>query len=152
MLYVMANMSLYTGIFEQIERAGVHSGDSMAVFPPFNLTDKQISDIVRYSIQIGKALNVIGLMNIQYVISDGRIYCIEVNPRASRTVPIISKVTGIEMVKIATKIANGKKLKDFGLSSGLLKSPNYFTIKAPVFSFDKLKLVETSLGRDEVNR
>ncbi len=134
------------GIFEQIERAGVHSGDSMAVFPPFNLSDKEITEIVKHSVRIGKALNVIGLMNIQYVISDGRIYCIEVNPRASRTVPIISKVTGVEMVSIATRIANGKKLKDFGLKSGLLKKPDYFTIKAPVFSFDKLKLVETSLG------
>lgn len=134
------------GIFEQIERAGVHSGDSMAVFPPFNLTDKQVAEIVKHSIAIGKALNVIGLMNIQYVISGGKLYCIEVNPRASRTVPIISKVTGIEMVNIATRISNGKKLSDFGLKSGLLTPPDYFTIKAPVFSFDKLKLVETSLG------
>ncbi|OHD11006.1 MAG: carbamoyl phosphate synthase large subunit [Spirochaetes bacterium GWD1_27_9] len=134
------------GIFEQIERAGVHSGDSMAVFPPFNLTDKEIAEIVRHSVNIGKQLKVIGLMNIQYVIYNGKIYCIEVNPRASRTIPIISKVTGVEMVNIATRIINGKTLADFGLSSGLMKEPDYYTVKAPVFSFDKLRLVETSLG------
>ncbi|HOJ62797.1 MAG TPA: carbamoyl-phosphate synthase (glutamine-hydrolyzing) large subunit [Spirochaetota bacterium] len=134
------------GIFEHIERAGIHSGDSMAVYPPFNLSDQEKEIIVKHTIAIGKALKVVGLMNIQFVISKGKIYCIEVNPRASRTVPIISKVTNIEMVNIATKIMMGKKLKDFGLYTGLYKSPNYWTIKAPVFSFDKLKLVETSLG------
>jgi carbamoyl-phosphate synthase large subunit len=134
------------GIFEQIERAGVHSGDSMAVFPPFNLSDKEIDEIVNHSVKIGKALKVIGLMNIQYVISKGKLYCIEVNPRASRTIPIISKVTGIEMVKISTKLMNGVKLKDLGFKSGLMQKPDYFSIKAPVFSFDKLKMVETSLG------
>jgi len=137
---------LIPGIFEHIERAGVHSGDSMAVFPPFNLTDEEKERLVEYTIKIGKKLNIIGLMNIQYVISDRRIYCIEVNPRASRTVPIISKVTGIEMVNIATKIMAGKNLKELGFKSGLVAEPNYFTIKAPVFSFDKLKMVETSLG------
>ena len=134
------------GIFEQIERAGVHSGDSMAVFPPFKLSDKEVDEIVKQSVLIGKALKVIGLMNIQYVISGGKIYCIEVNPRASRTVPILSKVTGIEMVNIATKLMNSKKLKDLGYKTGLMKRPDYYTIKAPVFSFDKLKMVETSLG------
>ncbi|MCK4795982.1 MAG: ATP-grasp domain-containing protein, partial [Spirochaetes bacterium] len=137
---------LIPGIFEHIERAGVHSGDSMAVFPPFNLSDEEISRLVEHTIKIGKKLNIIGLMNIQYVISERRIYCIEVNPRASRTVPIISKVTGIQMVNIATKIIAGKTLKDQGYKTGLIKSPNYSTIKAPVFSFDKLKMVETSLG------
>ncbi len=134
------------GIFEHIERAGVHSGDSMAIYPPFNLSNEEKETIVKYTISIGKALKVIGLMNIQFVISKGKIYCIEVNPRASRTVPIISKVTNIEMVNIATKIMMGKKLKDFKLYTGLFKTPAYFTIKAPVFSFDKLKMVETSLG------
>ncbi|HQJ05094.1 MAG TPA: carbamoyl-phosphate synthase (glutamine-hydrolyzing) large subunit [Spirochaetota bacterium] len=134
------------GIFEQIERAGVHSGDSMAVFPPFNLTEDEKSTIIKNTVAIGRALKVVGLMNIQYVIKGGKVYCIEVNPRASRTVPIISKVTGIGMVSIATRIMTGKKLKDFGYSTGLLTPPDFYTIKAPVFSFDKLKLVETSLG------
>lgn len=134
------------GIFEHIERAGIHSGDSMAVYPPFNLSPEEKETIIKYTISIGRSLKIIGLMNIQFVISKNKIYCIEVNPRASRTVPILSKVTNIEMVNIATKIMMGKKLKDFGLYTGLFKTPNYFTIKAPVFSFDKLKLVETSLG------
>ncbi len=137
---------LIPGIFEHIERAGVHSGDSTAVFPPFNLSNEEIEKLVEYTIRIGKKLNIIGLMNIQFVISDNKIYCIEVNPRASRTVPIISKVTGIEMVKIATKIMTGKSLKKQGYKTGLAKVPSYTTIKAPVFSFDKLKMVETSLG------
>ena len=134
------------GIFEHIERAGVHSGDSMAVFPPFNLSEEEIARLVEYTIRIGKKLKIIGLMNIQYVISNRRIYCIEVNPRASRTVPIISKVTGIQMVNIATKVMVGKSLKQQGYGSGLLDPPKYTMIKAPVFSFDKLKMVETSLG------
>ncbi len=134
------------GIFEHIERAGVHSGDSMAVFPPFDLSQEEIDTLVEYTLKISRKLNIIGLMNIQFVISDGKIYCIEVNPRASRTVPIISKVTGIEMVKIATKIMTGKSLKKQGYKTGLAKIPSYTTIKAPVFSFDKLKMVETSLG------
>ncbi len=134
------------GIFEQLERAGVHSGDSMAIFPPTSLSQSEIDKLVEYTIKIGRALKIVGLMNIQYVISKGKVYCIEVNPRASRTVPIISKVTNVEMVKIATKIMVGKKLKDFGLTSGLMKTPDFYSIKAPVFSFEKLKLVETSLG------
>jgi carbamoyl-phosphate synthase large subunit len=134
------------GIFEHIERAGVHSGDSMAVFPPFNLSEEEMHTLVDYTLRIGRALNIIGLMNIQFVISKGKIYCIEVNPRASRTVPIISKVTGVEMVKIATKIMSGISLKEQGYEQGLITPPGYFTIKAPVFSFDKLQMVETSLG------
>ena len=137
---------LIPGIFEHIERAGVHSGDSMAVFPPFNLSDEEIESLIDFTTRIGKKLGIIGLMNIQYVIAGGKIYCIEVNPRASRTVPIISKVTGVEMVKIATKIMTGKSLKDQGYKPGLVPPPEYSTIKAPVFSFDKLKMVETSLG------
>ena len=137
---------LIPGIFEHIERAGVHSGDSTAVFPPFNLSIDEIETLIDYSIKIGNKLKIVGLMNIQFVISDNKIYCIEVNPRASRTVPILSKVTGIEMVKIATKIMTGKSLKKQGFTSGLAKIPPYTTIKAPVFSFDKLKMVETSLG------
>ena len=134
------------GIFEQLERAGIHSGDSMAIFPPTALSQDEIDQLVESTIKIGRALKVVGLMNIQYIISNGKVYCIEVNPRASRTVPIISKVANIEMVKIATKLMAGKKLKDFGLKSGLMKAPNFYSIKVPIFSFDKLKLVETSLG------
>ena len=134
------------GIFEHIERAGVHSGDSMTVYPPYNLSEEEIAMIRRHTIAIGKALNIIGLMNIQFVISKKRLYCIEVNPRASRTVPILSKVSNVPMVNIATKVLMGISLKEQGLTTGLLESPEYFTIKAPVFSFDKLKMVETSLG------
>ncbi len=137
---------LIPGIFEHIERAGVHSGDSMAAFPPFDLTADEKNALVDYTIRIGKKINIIGLMNIQYVIKDKKIYCIELNPRASRTVPILSKVTGIPMVNIATKIMTGRSLKDQGLKGGLVKEPNFSTIKAPVFSFDKLKMVETSLS------
>ena len=134
------------GIFEHIERAGVHSGDSMAVYPPTNLSEDEINTIKRHTIALGRELGTIGLMNVQYVISDGKVYCIEVNPRASRTVPVLSKVTNIPMVKIATKIMAGKTLKDLGYGSGLLETPPYCTIKAPVFSFDKLKMVEPGLG------
>ncbi|MCH5149063.1 MAG: carbamoyl-phosphate synthase (glutamine-hydrolyzing) large subunit [Spirochaetales bacterium] len=134
------------GIFEHIERAGVHSGDSMAVYPPTGLSDEEIHIIKRHTIALGKELKTIGLMNVQYVISNGKVYCIEVNPRASRTVPVLSKVTNIPMVKIATKIMSGKTLKELGYNSGLLEIPPYCTIKAPVFSFDKLKMVEPGLG------
>jgi carbamoyl-phosphate synthase large subunit len=137
---------LIPGIFEHIERAGVHSGDSMAVFPTFNLNEEEIKVLVDYTVRIGRKLQVKGLMNIQYVIHNNRIYCLEVNPRASRTVPILSKVTGVEMVNIATKIMLGKTLKEMGFIHGLLKKPDYYTVKAPVFSFDKLKMLETSLG------
>ena len=118
----------------------------MAVYPPTNLSEDEINTIKRHTIALGRELGTIGLMNVQYVISDGKVYCIEVNPRASRTVPVLSKVTNIPMVKIATKIMAGKTLKDLGYGSGLLEMPPYCTIKAPVFSFDKLKMVEPGLG------
>lgn len=134
------------GIMEHIERAGVHSGDSMAVFPPRTLTKEEMQSIVDYTVQIARALQVKGLLNIQYVLHRGTLYCLEVNPRASRTVPVLSKVTGVPMVRIATQIMLGKRLKDFGLGTGLMAPPPYVTIKAPVFSFEKLGLVDTSLG------
>ena len=137
---------LIPGIFEHIERAGVHSGDSIAVFPPFNLSQSEIDTLVDFTIRIGKKLNIIGVMNIQYVIANKRIYCIEVNPRASRTIPILSKVTNVPMINIATKIMTGKSLNAQGYKNGLINKPGYFSVKAPVFSFDKLKMVETSLG------
>lgn len=134
------------GVMEHIERAGVHSGDSMAVFPPKTLSDEEINTIVSYTIRIARALQVKGLLNIQYVLHDGKLYCLEVNPRASRTVPILSKVTGVPMVRCATQIMLGSRLSDLGYGTGLLPPPPYTAIKAPVFSFEKLGLVDTSLG------
>ncbi|MDW7672958.1 MAG: carbamoyl-phosphate synthase large subunit [Bacillota bacterium] len=137
---------LIPGIMEHIERAGVHSGDSMAVYPPQSLTDDEINQITTYTEQIARALKVIGLLNIQYVIEDGKVYVLEVNPRASRTVPIISKVTGIPMVKVATEIALGKPLKEFSYGLGLYPAIPSVIVKAPVFSFEKLAKVDISLG------
>jgi len=138
---------LIPGIMEHIERAGVHSGDSMAVFPPHTLSEKVKEKIVDYTIKLACALRVVGLFNIQFVIDkDENVYVIEVNPRASRTVPILSKVTGIPMIKIATKLILGKKLKDLGYQTGLVKEPDFFAVKAPVFSFSKLSKVDAYLG------
>jgi carbamoyl-phosphate synthase large subunit len=136
---------------EHIERAGVHSGDSMAVYPGLNLTEQEVATIVDYSIQIGLALKVKGLMNIQYVImpnDDGgsTVYVLEVNPRASRTVPFISKVTGVPMVRVATKVMLGQSLAEQGYETGLWKRQNLVAIKAPVFSMSKLSGVDTYLG------
>jgi len=138
---------LIPGIMEHIERAGVHSGDSMAVFPPHTLSERVKEKIVDYTIKLARALKVVGLFNIQFVIDkDENVYVIEVNPRASRTVPILSKVTGIPMIKIATKLILGKKLKDLGYKTGLVKEPDFFAVKAPVFSFSKLSKVDAYLG------
>ncbi|WP_271628520.1 carbamoyl-phosphate synthase (glutamine-hydrolyzing) large subunit [Caldicellulosiruptor sp. DIB 104C] len=138
---------LIPGIMEHIERAGVHSGDSMAVFPPHTLSERVKEKIIDYTIKLARALKVVGLFNIQFVIDkDENVYVIEVNPRASRTVPILSKVTGIPMIKIATKLILGKKLKDLGYRTGLVKEPDFFAVKAPVFSFSKLSKVDAYLG------
>ncbi|AZT90058.1 carbamoyl-phosphate synthase (glutamine-hydrolyzing) large subunit [Caldicellulosiruptor changbaiensis] len=138
---------LIPGIMEHIERAGVHSGDSMAVFPPHTLSERVKEKIVDYTIKLARSLKVVGLFNIQFVIDkDENVYVIEVNPRASRTVPILSKVTGIPMIKIATKLILGKKLKDLGYRTGLVKEPDFFAVKAPVFSFSKLSKVDAYLG------
>ena len=134
------------GIMEHIERAGVHSGDSIAVYPPQNITAKQIDTLVDYTERLAKGLNVIGLMNIQYVLSDGEVYVIEVNPRSSRTVPFLSKITGIPMANLATKAILGKKLKDLGYKNGLAPEQPGVFVKVPVFSFSKLTKVDTSLG------
>ena len=130
------------GIMEHIEKAGVHSGDSMAVYPPQNLSKDAIDKIVEYTIKIGKKFNVIGLMNIQYVVtinedSSSNVFIIELNPRSSRTVPFISKVTGIPLVEISVNIMQGKSLKKLGYSSGLFPSKNLVAVKAPVFSMSK---------------
>ncbi|MDO9573840.1 MAG: carbamoyl-phosphate synthase (glutamine-hydrolyzing) large subunit, partial [Candidatus Contubernalis sp.] len=137
---------LIPGIMEHIERAGIHSGDSMAVFPPRNITQKQLDILVKYTEKIAKALEIKGLVNIQFVIYKDRVYVLEVNPRASRTVPILSKVTGVPMVKLAVEIMMGARLKDLGFGVGLREHPPYMTVKAPVFSFEKLTQVDISLG------
>jgi carbamoyl-phosphate synthase large subunit len=137
---------LIPGIMEHLERAGVHSGDSISVYPSQTLSDKTKAVIVDYTEKLAKALNVVGLVNIQYVLYNDEVYVIEVNPRSSRTVPYISKVTGIPMVDLATKVMMGKKLSDFKYGTGLFKEPKYVSVKVPVFSFEKLHGVDTTLG------
>lgn len=137
---------LIPGIMEHLERAGVHSGDSISVYPTQTIDNKTKKVIVDYTEKLAKALHVVGMVNIQYVLYAGEIYVIEVNPRSSRTVPYISKVTGIPMVNIATKLMMGKKLSDFKYGTGLYKEADYIAVKVPVFSFEKLHDVDTSLG------
>ncbi|AHF05948.1 carbamoyl-phosphate synthase large subunit [Desulfitobacterium metallireducens] len=139
-------ITVIPGIMEHIERAGVHSGDSFAVYPPQRLTPSEIQQIQDYTCRIAEGLGVRGLVNIQFVVVSGKVYIIEVNPRASRTVPIISKVTGIPMVSLAVQVSLGKKLTDLGYSHGLAPEIPYVVVKAPVFSFEKLTKVETSLS------
>lgn len=134
------------GIMEHIERAGVHSGDSIAVYPPQNISEEQIATLVDYTERLAKGLNVIGLMNIQYVLSEGNVYVIEVNPRSSRTVPFLSKITEIPMANLATKVILGKKLNDLGYKNGLAPNKEGIFVKVPVFSFSKLTKVDISLG------
>ncbi|MHB9037403.1 MAG: carbamoyl-phosphate synthase large subunit [Armatimonadota bacterium] len=137
---------LIPGIMEHIERAGVHSGDSMAVCPPQTLSQDIIDQIISHAIKIAKALEVCGLMNIQFVIDDGEVQIIEVNPRASRTVPFLSKITGVPMVQVATNVVLGKSLAEQGYKSGLYRQQPSLAVKAPVFSFQKLTEVDVSLG------
>ncbi|MZP29019.1 carbamoyl-phosphate synthase large subunit [Heliobacterium undosum] len=137
---------LIPGIMEHVERAGVHSGDSTAVFPAQGLTKEQTDTIIDYTTRLALHLNVRGVVNIQYVMHEGQIYVIEVNPRSSRTVPYLSKVTGIPIIKIATRIILGDTLAAQGYQGGLAPAPAYTAVKAPVFSFGKLLDVETSLG------
>ena len=134
------------GIMEHIERAGVHSGDSIAVYPPRTLSSKVIYTIIDYTKRLGTALHVKGLLNIQFVVVDSEVYIIEVNPRSSRTVPFLSKVTDIKMVNLATRIAMGETLKGMGYKSGLADPKPYVAVKAPVFSFAKMTDVDISLG------
>jgi carbamoyl-phosphate synthase large subunit len=143
---------LIPGIMEHIERAGVHSGDSMAVYPGVNLTQDEIDTIIDYTLRIGLGLKINGLMNIQFVIMPGSednkssVFVLEVNPRASRTVPFISKVTGVPMIKVATRVMLGTSLKKQGYNSGLWPVSQLIAIKAPVFSMSKLTGVDTHLG------
>ncbi|MBW8360281.1 MAG: carbamoyl-phosphate synthase large subunit [Weeksellaceae bacterium] len=134
------------GIMEHIERAGVHSGDSIAVYPPQNIDQRQIDMLVDYTVRLAKGLNVIGLMNIQYVLYQGEVFVIEVNPRSSRTVPFLSKITEIPMANLATKVILGQKLKDLGYKNGLAPVKEGIFVKVPVFSFSKLTKVDISLG------
>ncbi len=137
---------LIPGIMEHIERAGVHSGDSIAVYPAQQLTPDEVADLVEYTVKIGRGLNVRGLMNVQYVIHQGRVYVLEVNPRASRTVPFLSKVTGVPMVRVATWVALGRSLESQGYGTGLWPTSGLVAMKAPVFSMAKLVGVDTYLG------
>ena len=137
---------LLPGIMEHIERAGVHSGDSMAVYPPQTIAQSTIDQMVDYATRLSKALNIIGLMNIQYVIENDQAYVIEVNPRASRTVPYLSKITGIPMVKAATWAALGRTLAEQGYVNGLHPNQPNIAVKAPVFSFSKLTGVDINLS------
>ncbi len=129
---------LIPGVMEHVERAGVHSGDSIAVYPPYNINDRMLETIVECSTQLALALGTKGLVNIQYLIYLGELYVIEVNPRASRTIPYISKVSGVPMVDLASRVMVGEKLKDLGFGTGLYPTPPYCAVKVPVFSFGKI--------------
>ncbi len=137
---------LIPGIMQHIERAGVHSGDSIAVYPPYGINDKMTKTIVDCSEKLALSLGTKGLVNIQYLIYDNELYVIEVNPRASRTVPYISKVTGVPMVDIASRAMVGESLMSVGYGRGLYRIPPYFAVKVPVFSFEKLTDVNSYLG------
>ena len=137
---------LIPGIMQHIERAGIHSGDSIAVYPPYDINDKMLATVVECSEKLALSLGTKGLVNIQYLIYHNELYVIEVNPRASRTVPYISKVTGVPMVDLASKAMTGSSLAELGYGTGLYKIPPYFTVKVPVFSFEKLNDVNSTLG------
>ncbi|MFD1705822.1 carbamoyl-phosphate synthase large subunit [Siminovitchia sediminis] len=137
---------LIPGIMEHIERAGVHSGDSIAVYPPQNIGPDMMKKIEDATIRLAKGLEIIGLLNIQYVISNGELYVIEVNPRSSRTVPFLSKITGIPMANLATKVILGEKLPALGYETGLVQEMDGVYVKVPVFSFAKLRRVDITLG------
>ena len=137
---------LIPGIMEHIERAGIHSGDSIAVYPAWNLSGELIEQVIDYSKKLALSLNTQGLVNIQYIIHAGEIFVIEVNPRSSRTIPYISKVTGVPMVDLATRAMLGGKLTETGYGTGLYRTPPYVAVKVPVFSFEKLTDVDVQLG------
>ena len=137
---------LIPGIMEHVERAGVHSGDSIAVYPPLHLEDKHRELILKHTKNMAMHLGVVGLINAQYILYNDDIYVIEVNPRSSRTIPYISKVTGVPIIDLATRVMLGEKLKDMEYGTGIFKESEYFAVKAPVFSFEKLTDVDTGLG------
>ena len=138
---------LIPGIMEHIERAGIHSGDSISVYPAQSLTQKAKDKIAEYTRRLAKSLNVIGLINIQFIVcGEDDVYVIEVNPRSSRTVPYISKVTGIPIVPLASKVIIGNKIKELGYTPGLQPEADYVAVKMPVFSFEKIRGADISLG------
>ena len=137
---------LIPGIMQHIERTGVHSGDSIAVYPPFSISDRMRQTIIDCSEKLALSLKTKGLINIQYLIYQGELYVIEVNPRASRTVPYISKVTGVPMVDLATRVMVGQPLKSLGYGTGLYRTPPYVAVKVPVFSFEKITDANSSLS------
>ena len=137
---------LLPGIMQHVERTGVHSGDSIAVYPPLSLSEAVIKTIISYTNKMALGLEVRGMINIQYIVRDEKVYVIEVNPRSSRTVPFLSKVTGVSMVDVATKCAMGHSLKEQGYKPGLRMFPDYYAVKAPVFSFNKMSNVDITLG------
>ena len=137
---------LIPGIMEHIERAGIHSGDSISVYPAKSLTPRITDMIVDYTEKLARSLHVKGMINIQFIVYNDQVYVIEVNPRSSRTVPYISKVTGIPIVQLATKVITGSKITDLGYEPGLQKKSDYYAIKMPVFSFEKIRGADISLG------
>lgn len=137
---------LIPGIMEHIERAGVHSGDSISVYPVQSLSDTVKSKIVEYTKRLAKALHIKGMINIQFIADGEDVYVIEVNPRSSRTVPYISKVTGVPIISLATRAICGENIKDMGFGTGILKEPDLVAVKMPVFSFEKIKGADISLG------
>src|SRR5467141_1986518 len=134
------------GVMQHVERAGVHSGDSYAVYPAQSLERGEVDHIVDYTVRIARQLRLRGLVNVQYVVHRGHVYVLEVNPRASRTVPFLSKVTGVPMVKLATRVMLGQKLADLGWATGLVPARDLVAVKAPVFSMNKLAAVDSYLG------
>lgn len=137
---------LIPGIMEHIERAGVHSGDSISVYPVQSLSDTVKSKIVEYTKRLAKALHIKGMINIQFIADGEDVYVIEVNPRSSRTVPYISKVTGVPIISLATRVICGESIKDMGFGTGILREPDLVAVKMPVFSFEKIKGADISLG------
>ena len=137
---------LIPGIMEHIERAGIHSGDSISVYPAQSISKKIKRVIEEYTKRLARSLHVIGLINIQFIVSNDEVYVIEVNPRSSRTVPYISKVTGIPIVPLATQVILGKKIRELGYTPGLQPEADYFAVKMPVFSFEKIRGADVSLG------
>ena len=137
---------LIPGIMEHIERAGVHSGDSISVYPALSMSKEIVDTIVEYTGKLAQALHVRGMINIQFIVYENRVYVIEVNPRSSRTVPYISKVTGIPIVKLAARAIMGEKITDMGYEPGLQPKADYVAVKMPVFSFEKIRGAEISLG------
>ena len=140
------NDILIPGIMQHIERTGIHSGDSISVYPAQDLTEKNIETLVDYTEKLARALHVKGMINIQFIVDGDDVYIIEVNPRSSRTVPYISKVTGIPIVPLATQIICGRTIRELGYTPGLQPSADYIAIKMPVFSFEKIRGADISLG------